>query len=144
MKLSEAIRLGSLLRPQGYRKYASADGRTCALGAALEAIGIRPRFGEGQEGEEAMFKEAMSTPSFKEWATDLGGKNPPCPVCGDMEFRGRKSMHDGTPHKRNVSSVIIHLNNDHEWTRGEIADWVATFEAESAPVETRELVGAAT
>lgn len=41
MMLSEAIRLGAMMHPQG--KYALArDGRTCALGAALAAIGKLP------------------------------------------------------------------------------------------------------
>lgn len=37
MKLSDAIRLGSMMKPQGYRALSSESG-TCALGAALDAI----------------------------------------------------------------------------------------------------------
>jgi hypothetical protein len=44
MKLSEAIRLGSLLRPQGFRYLFDNHGRTCALGAALDAIRKLPDF----------------------------------------------------------------------------------------------------
>jgi hypothetical protein len=43
MKLSEAIRLGAMLRPQGRIDFFSADGKSCALGAALEARGIQHR-----------------------------------------------------------------------------------------------------
>lgn len=39
MRLSEAIRLGSMMRPQGFG-YFLKDGRTCAFGAAYEAIGV--------------------------------------------------------------------------------------------------------
>ncbi len=37
MKLSEAIRLGSMLRPQSFGTFFSKDGGTCALAAAQEA-----------------------------------------------------------------------------------------------------------
>lgn len=39
MKLSEAIRLGAMLKPQARYYGLTPDGRTCALGAALDAIG---------------------------------------------------------------------------------------------------------
>lgn len=39
MKLSEAIRLGSLLHPQTIGNLIASDGRTCALGAAIQAYG---------------------------------------------------------------------------------------------------------
>ena len=40
MKLSEAIRIGARLRPQELRGHYFLDGRSCALGAAFEALGI--------------------------------------------------------------------------------------------------------
>lgn len=43
MTLSDAIRLGSLLHPQGFHELQGPDGRTCALGAACEALGIDMR-----------------------------------------------------------------------------------------------------
>ena len=39
MKLSEAIRLGAMLSPQGYDGYADGETR-CALAAACDAVGI--------------------------------------------------------------------------------------------------------
>lgn len=39
MKLSEAIRLGSMLKPQG-RGHLLFEDKTCALGAACEADGV--------------------------------------------------------------------------------------------------------
>ena len=41
MRLSEAIRLGAMLRPQAFRPLFTDDG-ACALGAALLAVGARP------------------------------------------------------------------------------------------------------
>ncbi len=39
LKLSEAIRLGAMLAPQGWHALLDREGRTCALGAALAASG---------------------------------------------------------------------------------------------------------
>ena len=39
MKLSEAISLGAMLSPQAIGKLEDAEGRRCALGAAIVAIG---------------------------------------------------------------------------------------------------------
>lgn len=38
MKLSEAIRLGAALKPQGFGTL-DTNGHTCAIGAALDAVG---------------------------------------------------------------------------------------------------------
>ena len=39
MRLSEAISLGAMLHPQAFEMLRSPDGQTCALGAALDAVG---------------------------------------------------------------------------------------------------------
>lgn len=41
-KLSEAIRLGATFRPKGVHR-CLMDGKTCALGAALDAVGLLER-----------------------------------------------------------------------------------------------------
>jgi hypothetical protein len=40
MRLSEAIRLGALLKPQGFNDYWDGDGNSCAIGAAADALGV--------------------------------------------------------------------------------------------------------
>ena len=40
LKLSEAIRLGAMMKPQGFGAYFTGGG-SCAIGAALDAIGRR-------------------------------------------------------------------------------------------------------
>jgi hypothetical protein len=94
--LSAAIRLGATFRPQCYGSMFE-HGKSCALGAAAEALGIpthssrefidgiRPRFGE------------------------------PIPVTCPM---GGCSFH------WNHEEVAVHLNDDHMWTREQIADWL--------------------
>lgn len=95
MKLSEAIRLGAMLRPQVFGVTADDVG-TCALGGALEAIG-----------------------------------------------RGHLKYHDSPTHWPVAGAVVVHpvqgydhvlfgvarsLNDEHRWTREQIADWVETIE----------------
>lgn len=100
MRLSEAIRLGALLRPQGFYWFFH-DFASCAQGAALEAVGVAYESHGG--GHDLMRAHWL-------WADQQRAS---CPVCG---------------HTSIVRGVIAHLNNDHRWTREAIADFVATVE----------------
>lgn len=104
MRLSEAIRLGSMLRPQIRNEYSTRRG-SCAVGAACDALGI------GELGIAAAEMEWV-----KAFDVDASGRihHRLCPVCGD-----------GRP---NTVNAITHLNDDHKWTREQIADWVQTIE----------------
>lgn len=113
MKLSEAIREGAKLRPQGFDDYfpkqrVDVDDDivtcSCALGAAFEAYMI-DRGGTSIEAVRASSWEI-------EWE-DLGGEkfNRPCPACPRENFPV-------------IGQCISHLNDHHRWTREEIADWV--------------------
>lgn len=103
MKLSEAIRLGAMIRPQGSGVYFSL-GRSCALGAAFEACGATAY----DEGFATSGDYLFSI--LRMWA--------PCPAC----------VYD---HHR-LGFVVTHLNDHHGWTREQIADWVETIEAQHA------------
>lgn len=100
MKLSDAIRLGSMLKPQGFGGLRDHVG-TCALGAAEDAVGM------------IWWVKFGSHPALM--AT--------CPACGDA-----------TTYDSNLNTVA-HLNDDHRWTREQIADWVATIEPADAPAQ---------
>lgn len=105
MKLSEAILLGSTLRPQ-IRGHLFGDGRSCALGAAGEAIGATP-------------KDCPSSwESIRHQWPWLQVLSFPCPAC----WRPR-----GTS---NAVDLITHLNDFHGWTRQRTAAWVASIEPE--------------
>jgi hypothetical protein len=104
MKLSEAILLGSTLKPQAFGPAFDGKG-TCALGAAKDAIG----------------NLYLDKWGFLIWPWTM---NPdlylecPCLGCGSYLTRYQGPLR-----------VIIHLNDDHEWTRERIAGWVASIEA---------------
>ena len=103
MRLSNAIRLGAMLYPQGLRNLFQ-DGRSCALGAALIACGKDPNV-VGCDGVAELWPYVMVLVS--------------CPVCDER--------------KRAMWQIAsFHLNDKHAWTREQIADWVATLEAAQA------------
>lgn len=120
MKLSEAMRLGATLKPQAFGRITrfllhldNAPLGTCALGSCLDAIGKLPLIGMVLPGE--LYP--------REWV-DFLETTAACPV------KGCQDDHEC------VSIVIVHLNDEHEWTREQIADWVETVEAQvAAPVE---------
>lgn len=108
MKLSEAIRLGAMLKPQGFGDDATERHATesCALGAAYDAASVEPR---------AWHALLRAFPL----ADVISARH--CPEC-QMWFW----------------SVIPHLNDDHRWTREQTADWVETVErAQEAHHERR-------
>lgn len=103
MRLSEAIRLGAMLKPQGSGEFVSADGRSCALGAAGDAVGIDAGL--------------SMQPFYVEWPW-IERRMVQCPKC-DCSSR--------------IGNTIVHLNDHHGWTREAIADWVAAIEPAEQP-----------
>lgn len=101
MRLSEAIRLGAMLKPQIHGEYSTLEG-SCALGAACDAAGSLNGF------REILMKVSCVCPGDVCWAE---------------------------PEKGVLSSIIIHLNDAHLWTREQIADWVESMETWSAPAQ---------
>lgn len=107
MKLSEAIRLGSMVKPQGSCRTSDnpmSGEAVCALGAASEALG-HPK------EEELRYTLLEAQYPF------LHGRHEAVGPCG-CEFIRTKD----------IMCVIWHLNDTHKWTRERIADWVATIE----------------
>lgn len=120
MRLSEAIRLGALLRPKAIG-YFFKDGASCAQGAALEATGTR----YDNNPELSLFYHGMMVTRWP-WIR----KGAWCPACGLY-----------AP----VGGVIPHLNNRlgaHDWPRERIADWVETVEPADACPSAPEAVDA--
>lgn len=119
MPLSVAIRLGAMLKPKGVGSRMSRDISTtsCAIQAAVEAVGGNPEF---------MYQEAVRL-----FPLVYSGKlRVSCPVCGD-------------PAPTYLTESLYHLNDGHRWTREAIADWVETIEQQQPspdPVAVAEAV----
>jgi hypothetical protein len=105
VRLSEAIRLGAMIRPQAVFLY-FRDGNSCALGAALEATGIA--YDDVEFANDDLRMRWL-------WVFTTQAA---CPVC---QVGAR------------VRQVIPHLNNEHRWTREQIADWVESVEPLASP-----------
>lgn len=141
MRLSEAIRLGALLRPQAWFVHFSKEGGSCATGAAMEAIGIEPVVPMVTDADllnsNPIFRAWHSNPVYRK-RYDLC-----CPVCGDA-CEGATAIGGKVDSKGGLSAIIIHLNNYH-WTREQIADWVEALEQAGPPTPScaAEMAGAA-
>lgn len=104
MKLSEAIRLGAMLKPQGFGLLNDGDA-TCALGAAHHAAGI------------IVYDDQVkaSIHALRRWPV-LGVKTN-MPIAGYRQCLCR------------VDTMIVTLNDEERWTREQIAEWVEGVEA---------------
>lgn len=111
MRFSEAIRLGAMMKPQAFDVASDGVG-TCANGAACDAIGIDVYDARGYRAAFPFASEPMVA----------------CPVC-------RKAKLNYSP---TLGGNVAHLNDDHRWTREQIADWIETIEAQPA-LETSAL-----
>lgn len=110
MKLSDAIRLGAMLRPQDYGELTGIG--SCVLQAAAEAIGSYPTYGVALERWD--------------WITTEVGAPLCCPSgCGTISQSPQWMM-------------ASHLNDYHHWTRERIADWVASIEPQEAPAPAEQ------
>src|SRR5918994_57756 len=83
MRLSEAIRLGAMMRPQAFRTLLTDDG-AYAFGAALLAVGARP--------EEAVPSALDRWP----WASTVSAD---CPGCGRSRTLFRVITHLNDRHR---------------------------------------------
>lgn len=110
MQLSEAIRLGAMLKPQAFTSDGS-QGKSCALRAAGDALGI---------------PELM--PNVLDYAR----------FYTRYPYLAIEDAHPVTGMRDARLSLIYFLNDIDHWTREQIADWVATIEpaeVECAKVE---------
>ncbi len=103
IRFSEAVRLGAMLTKQArgdYFRYGRGGEvvATCAYGAALLAVGAADK--ENRDSQPRW-------PYMRRLAV--------CPArgCGEV-------------HRR--SDLVMHLNDDHRWSRERIAAWVETLE----------------
>ena|SRR3990167_9521223 len=107
MRLSEAIRLGAMLKPQGGGcESIRSITHSCALGAALDAVGVEMRYRSGNGAYERVVE-------LWPWLDRI----------------------TATPRGPVRALTAIYEMNDDGWTREAIADWVATIDAQQEQVE---------
>jgi len=99
MKLSEALRLGSISTKQAIGAYLNPKGEMCALGTLAYVYGYEPGNGEFQKLSEFSFlRRSLNLPKSVDPECALGP--------------GQATLHD----------LIIHLNDHHRLGRNVIAD----------------------
>jgi hypothetical protein len=101
--LAEYIRAGMKRRPeQAFGDYYRGDLASCALGAAYEAMYRLPRDAEGKRPTRDL-----------DWFFDCLDTVKACPA-------------EGCKKRLYLAALLVHINDDHRWTRDAIADWVAS------------------
>lgn len=102
-ELAEFIRQGAKRRPdQAFGDYYSGRSASCALGAGYEGMYRLP----DQAGNIRPTKDL-------EWFFDcLGGSVRKCPGG------------DGCKKSLSLAAIMVHLNDDHKWSREQIASWL--------------------
>ena len=99
LELAEAIAAGAQRRPQAFGAYFSDDGGSCALGAVYDAVYHLPRHGKLiPDHLERLFR------------------------CLDEVTK--RCPHEGCVKRLPLAPMLVHLNDDHVWTRERIADWL--------------------
>lgn len=116
LPLSQAILLGATLAPQAFGMLVDDDGHTCANGAAFEAAGLMT-VDRTRRPVVFTFTDFWFLTAVRLWPV-LNHKAA-CPACPNRIDQ--------------VSGLIVHLNNDHRWTRPRIADFVAAIETQLDP-----------
>lgn len=106
MTLSDAIRLGASLDPQVHGSYWGGGQGTCALGAAGRATGYD-------------HSEPLTMHLGRLWPELENPLERECPSCDDPLSRACLW------HVRaGLDTLIVHLNDQHRWTRSRIADYL--------------------
>lgn len=127
-RLSELIRAGCAIRPQGQFEFFTQDGKSCALGAAVEAE-------LGPPGTVMINGAAVLVADWEEMKRIhpiLNNRFDP-PLQATLLFWGASpdAPFVACPFPRSTMAEIVgHLNDLCYWTREEIADFIETCELE--------------
>jgi hypothetical protein len=110
-ELASFIRAGAERRPeQAYGDYFKGQRASCALGAAYEGMYRLPRQAEGVHPTKDL-----------EWFFDcLEGTIRRCPGG------------DGCQKRLSLAAIIVHLNDDHRWSREQIAQWLESVNGKAS------------
>ena len=101
-ELAEYIRAGMKRRPdQAFGDYYQGHNASCALGAAYEAMYRLPSEAEGKRPTRDL-----------DWFFDCLDTVKACPG-------------EGCKKRLFLAALLVHLNDDHRWSREQIANWLA-------------------
>ncbi len=105
-ELAQFIRSGAVRRPdQAFGDYYRGRSASCALGAAYEGMYRLPALMNGNRPTKDL-----------EWFFDcLEGSVRKCPGG------------DGCRKTLSLAAIMVHLNDDHKWSREDIAGWIETL-----------------
>ena len=109
MTLSDAMRLGAAMVPQAFGDTFVRNGQTIVAACAWSSVSIGLGFPSIDViGIYRRFPELHKTL--------------PCPECDKSGYFG------GMP---TLEELITHMNDDHRWTREQIADWIDSLKPEN-------------
>jgi hypothetical protein len=101
LELAAAIAAGAERRPtQAFGEYYSEEGGSCALGAAYEGAYALP-----PDPHEAHIRPRLHR-------------------LFDCLENVRRRCPEGCKKRLPLNAIILHLNDDHHWTREQIVDWL--------------------
>src|SRR5687767_10987425 len=119
-ELAKAIRLGSARRPQCFGSYFDERGGSCALGAAYDGMYDLPR--QAREPGEIVPRHLERLFHCLE---DIVKR---CPEAAEPSLpeglRGAAAAEMSCRKRLPLGAMIVHLNDDHGWTRERIAEWL--------------------
>lgn len=102
-ELADFIRHGAERRPdQAFGEYYTGRTASCALGAAYEAMYRLP----AEPGKQHPTRDL-------DWFFDCLDRVKPCP-------------YEGCKKRIYLAALLVHLNDDHRWSREQIATWLET------------------
>jgi hypothetical protein len=100
IELADAILTGTRRRPvQSFGSYFGPEGGSCALGAAYEGVYLLPH-----DAHDAVPQR------LDRFFNCLENTSRRCPA----------GCHKQIP----IAALIVHLNDDHQWTREQVAAWL--------------------
>ncbi|MEW6323736.1 MAG: hypothetical protein AB1635_21905 [Acidobacteriota bacterium] len=109
-ELASFIRAGAERRPdQAFGDYFRGQRASCALGAAYEGMYRLPREASGLHPTKDL-----------EWFFDC------------LEGTVRACPHAGCRKRLVLAAIIVHLNDEHRWSREQIATWLESMNGTAA------------
>jgi hypothetical protein len=120
-ELARAIRLGAARRPQCFGSYFDERGGSCALGAAYDGMYELPR--QAREAGEIVPRHLER---LFHCLDDVVKRCPEPALPAGAGVRA-DSEAAGAPCRKRLplGAMIVHLNDDHGWTREQIAEWLS-------------------